>query len=278
MRHNDLTGTTTLEQPLRVGEVGDQSVSTCRGIDDTTHLHHAARLVVDRAIGELKLHRRHLFQHACHAAGGLRHTEDVGLTHGEEHLHGADVRYRCQRAGSGDEGTFLEWKISYHSCRRRTNDAPRQRLLGCGKRCLSLRHLSAGGSVAVLCRLELILTDDVLVEELLIIKICETRRVGLGTGGVQSGTTLVDLRTVSLAVDGEHRLARAHGLAFMHIDIRDKTGNFGVDIHILKTFDGCRIGSLQVGARSTYRTHGKLIVLKVGQAASALLTSARGKS
>ena len=51
---------------------------------------------------------------------------------------------------------------------------------------------------------------------------------------------------------------------FNHIDCPE------VNIHILKAFDGCRIGSLQISTRSTYRPHGKLIVLKVGQTAAAL--------
>ena len=77
-----LWGTTMdLEQMLRVGEVGTHRHRAGGRVYHSAHSGHVSGLVVYGAVGELELHGGVVLDGGVYASGGLRHVEEVLLSH-----------------------------------------------------------------------------------------------------------------------------------------------------------------------------------------------------
>ena len=79
VRHNDRTCTTTLQQLLRVSEVSDERDRTGSSIDDTTHLNHLTRMIIDSTISQLQLNSWERSNGCLNATIGLRHVQNLRL-------------------------------------------------------------------------------------------------------------------------------------------------------------------------------------------------------
>ena len=96
-RDDDNTATTALQQALGVLEGRNDLERARRSVDYATHLRHLARVVVNRAVGQLQFHGRKSRNRSLRRATRLRHRQQVLLRHREIDLHRRVVRHRCQR-------------------------------------------------------------------------------------------------------------------------------------------------------------------------------------
>ena len=171
---------------LRVGEVGTHRHCTGCRVDNTAHGCHLARVLVDRAVGELQLHCRIVLNGSVYATLCLAHLQEVFLGHREVDLHCRVVRHGCEGLlrRCAYEGTYAVRQVAYNAVSRRGHEAEVEVLLSRYVCCLCLSELGCCALHGVLCRLQLVRTDNVVLEEFLRVVVCEGCGVELCLSGV----------------------------------------------------------------------------------------------
>ena len=169
---------------LGVGEIGAHRHATRGGVDHTAHGGHASRMVVDGSVGQLELHGRIVLNGCVQTTGGLGHVEQFLLGHGEVDLHGADVRHGGQwlLTAGAHEGTHTVRQVADHTAGRTGHVAVAKVFLGRHVAGLGLCEGCCSGGHVVLGRLELVRTDHVVLEELLVVVIGQAGGVELSLG------------------------------------------------------------------------------------------------
>ena len=231
-----------------VGEVGTHRDSTGCRVDDTAHGSHLARMLVDRAVGELQLHSRIALYSSVYATPCLAHLQKVFLCHREVNLHCRVVRHGCEGLlrRSAHESTYAVRQVAYNTVSRRSNEAEVEVLLSRYVCCPCLSELGGSALHCVLCRLQLVRTDYVVLEEFLRVVVCKSCSVELCLCSVHRCLCLTNGSGVCNVVDDKQQLTCLNRLTFLHAKLCDEARHFRANLHVLNTLDRCRIGGLQV--------------------------------
>ena len=234
-------------------------------------------MVVGAAVGQLQLHGGEGAEGCIDAARGLRHLEHIFLCHREIGLDGADVRHRCQGlcARCADQCAHLERQAADDAAGRTLHVAEAERLLCRSQGCFGLSHLGAGHLVVVLRRLKFELSDDVIVEQLLVVFKSQLGRIHLCRSRIHCGLSLTHLCLIGGIVDDEQQLACANSLTFFHTNLRDEARDLRTNLYVLDTFERGRIGALHDRALCLDRHNGIFVITKIRP--SALLSATRGE-
>ena len=149
-------------------------------------------------------------------------------------------------------------------------------LLSRGQGSAGLCQLSLCTGIAVLGRLQLVLSDDVLLEELLVVVHRQLGRVALSRSCIDGSLCLTDGSLECFVIDDEEQLSCSYRLTFFHANAGDEAGHLRAYLHVLHTLDGGGIGGLHRRTLRLYRYDGIFIVAEIGHAA-ALAATTRGE-
>ena len=225
-------------------------------------------MAVNRTVSQLQLYGRQLLQ----TLATLRHFQSILLCHREIYLHRWVVRNSSQHRGCIDERTHFQRQRTHHTGSRTLHITETQRLLGRSETGLGLGQLGLRTLVGVSSRLQLEVTDDLVLIQFLGVLIWELRRVASSLRRVHGSLHLAHLRLIRGIVKDEEYLSSTYSLTFLHVNLSNKALHLGANLHILHTLDRGRIGSLWSSTLSTNSQNWVLIVSKCRSSTTTLTT------
>ena len=158
----------------------------------------------------------------------------------------------------------LVGQVAHHAVGRTGDITEVKVLLGRDVAGLSLCKACLGCLVAVFGRLQFVGTDDIVVEQFLVVLVSQFGGVELSFGGIHRSLGLTCCGLVGHIVDHEKQLAFLYRLSFMHAKPGDETRNLRAYLHVLHTSHGGGIRCFQSRALGSNGSHGILVVAEIG--------------